>query len=715
MADSSSSGTLDVSDVKILVSCHKPSVIPDSDMFLPVHVGARFADKALPGAVSDNDGDNISSRNFSFSEMSGQYWAWKNLGADKAPYVGQCHYRRFFCFDGKPHRANDHAQIELPLLDEAAIAEYRLADEALILDAIARVDAIVPPRWSVVGVPTPHGPQNTIRSHMEAYELVDHASFDLFLDVVEQRQPDYAPYVRRYLDGSEYIGYNCFILRRDLFDELCAYEFDVLLAFDKLFDYNNRTPTQMRICGYLGEVLFSAYVNKLRDEGAMRVREVPLTFFFETAHGASAPDLFQAGSSVSGRSLVRRGLAKAGRMLGSALRGKTGEAYPAEAAPVPSESAEAASVLVTVIVPVHNLQNYVIPCLESIRLQTHGRLQVIVVDDGSTDDTRALVEEFARADDRFSVMAQEKSNAGVARNRGMERAQGEYLLFFDGDDLMDPAMVQLLLERALETDADVTVCRARSFCENPTEPTDENFGPFGVDLARVHTADDMRGRVFSSCVGWPWDKLFRTDFVQKNILSFQSLSSTNDAAFVFESLVLAERVAFVSEALAFHRRRPGSIEGSRHASPHNAYAAFLAICDRLSQLPGWSEGLEIECVNWALGHLRWNYRTLSGEARNEAFGDYLQVLELAQDWDRAMFGHREDWWVRDTLGRADRPAQELLADQVIDMTYGVEDLAKLHRRVGELEAQVEGIRRSVSFRMGRAITAPLRKLRDRVQ
>ena len=683
-------------------------------MFLPVQVGARFAGELLPGTTPDNSGDNISNRNFSFSEMSGQYWAWKNLSATEADYVGQCHYRRFFCFDGLSHAANDHAQIELPLLDDATIAEYRLADDALILDALTQADAIVPQTWSVVGVPTPHGPRDTIRSHMEAYDLVDHDSFDLFLDVVEQRQSGYAPYVRRYLEGTDYIGYNCFIMRRDLFDELCAYEFDVLLAFDKLFDYNHRTPTQMRICGYLGEVLFSAFVNKLREEGNARVKEVPLTFFFETAPGASAPSLPRAAGAPS---LVRRGASKVKRMLrGSSSSDATGREDVFASEPVAQESAEAKAALVTVVVPVHNLQDYVAPCLESIQSQTHENLQVIVVDDGSTDETLAIARKIADADDRFQVISQEKSNAGEARNRGMAEARGNYLLFFDGDDLMDGAMVQLLLERALEANADVTVCRAASFHDDPTCPTSENFGPYGVDLARVHTAEDMRGRVFSSCVGWPWDKLFRADFVRENALEFQSLSSTNDAAFVFEALALAERVAFVPQVLAFHRRRAGSIEGSRHASPHNALAAFEAIRDRLSELPSWGDGLDSECVNWALSHLRWNYRTLEGDARNEAFSDYLSVLTLTDGWERSQFEHREDWWVREALVNEDRTVSLLLADRTIDVNYGEEDLAKLRRRVYCLESvelkrrdmELTALYDSKSYKVGRAIGAPVR-------
>ena len=86
-------------NIKILVSCHKPVCIPCSDLYLPVHVGS-LGKETIPGCQRDDCGENISDRNFTFCEMSGQYWAWKNLEAD---YVGQCHYRRFFNFDEKKY------------------------------------------------------------------------------------------------------------------------------------------------------------------------------------------------------------------------------------------------------------------------------------------------------------------------------------------------------------------------------------------------------------------------------------------------------------------------------------------------------------------------------------------------------------------------------------------------------------------------------------
>lgn len=264
-------------DIKILVSCHKSVCTPKNDMFIPVHVGS-LGKATIEGYQRDDEGENISSRNFTFCEMSGQYWAWKNLSAD---YVGQCHYRRYFCFDGKSHKANDHAQIEDKCLSPYSINDYMIADELAIRNNVEPYDLVRAPYWSVKGVPTPDGPQKTIREHMVAYGLVSDEAFDRLISICEELQPDYRDELVSYLDGDKYLGYNCFIMKRQLFDRLCEFEFSILGKFDSEFSYEGLTATQKRICGYLGEVLYSVFVAHVSKEG-VSVNEIPLVFFDET-------------------------------------------------------------------------------------------------------------------------------------------------------------------------------------------------------------------------------------------------------------------------------------------------------------------------------------------------------------------------------------------------------------------------------------------------
>lgn len=264
-------------NIKILVSCHKPVCIPCSDLYLPVHVGS-LGKETIPGCQRDDCGENISDRNFTFCEMSGQYWAWKNLEAD---YVGQCHYRRFFNFDEKKYESNDHAQIEDDCLSPLSIKKYQLANESLIRDCVEKVDLVRAPYWDVRGVPTPCGPKKTIRDHMCAYGLVTQAELDHMVDICKIAQPDYVDELVAYLNGSKYLGYNCFVMKKTLFDELCAFEFSILQQFDFEYDYENKTTTHKRICGYLGEILYSVFVSHISKRG-IKIAERPLVFFEET-------------------------------------------------------------------------------------------------------------------------------------------------------------------------------------------------------------------------------------------------------------------------------------------------------------------------------------------------------------------------------------------------------------------------------------------------
>lgn len=265
-------------NIKILISCHKGVAHPKSDLFLPVHVGAE-GKAPLEGMQPDNEGENISDRNFTYSELTAQYWAWKNLDAD---YVGLCHYRRYFCFDGERHRANDHAQIEDACLCPSAVERYHIDDARAIRAVLESHDVICAPEWSVLGVPTPEGAKRTVRSHMVGYDLLTDADLDELVRICRELKPDYADELVSYLDGNRYLGYNCFVMGRELFGRLCEFEFPILEEFDRNFSYEGLTGNRRRICGYLGEILFSTFIGHLERVEGRPVFRAPLVFFEQT-------------------------------------------------------------------------------------------------------------------------------------------------------------------------------------------------------------------------------------------------------------------------------------------------------------------------------------------------------------------------------------------------------------------------------------------------
>ena len=113
---------------------------------------------------------------------------------------------------------------------------------------------------------------------------------------------------------------------------------------------------------------------------------------------------------------------------------------------------------VSVIVAAYNIQDYIVKCLESISNQTYKNLEVIVVDDGSSDNTGKLADEFANNDSRFIVIHKENGGVSSARNKGIEVASGDFIGFVDGDDTIEFDMYEMLISNAIKYDADISHC-----------------------------------------------------------------------------------------------------------------------------------------------------------------------------------------------------------------------------------------------------------------
>lgn len=271
---------LEEPSIKIVISCHKEIDYPKSDVYLPIHLGASSASNPLPGMQPDDEGDNISARNFTYCELTAQYWAWKHLDTD---YIGQCHYRRYFYFGSGKHKANDHLQIEVPNLSPASIHEFQLEDSSLIREIVAQHDVVVAPQWDVSKAPTPCGMKATVREHMVSYGLMLDEDVDRLIEITRHLKPEYVDGLVGYLNGKSYRGYNCFIMRKGLFHRLCDFEFPILQEFDASFDYDNMRTTRKRICGYFAEILYSVFVNQLIAEGGHDIVERPLLFFDDTS------------------------------------------------------------------------------------------------------------------------------------------------------------------------------------------------------------------------------------------------------------------------------------------------------------------------------------------------------------------------------------------------------------------------------------------------
>ena len=287
---------------------------------------------------------------------------------------------------------------------------------------------------------------------------------------------------------------------------------------------------------------------------------------------------------------------------------------------------------VSVVIPVYNIAAHLRQCLDSVVGQSLQDIEIICVDDGSTDESYAILEEYVRQDPRIRVIRQENAGPGVARNTGLQYATGEYLIFLDSDDWFEKDFLELMLRRARETDADVTICTATEFDTN----TGKELPSEWMLKVRLLPGDVFSPREAADCLfqftyGWPWDKLYRRSFVSRAELSYPPLRNSEDLAFVFHSVAAADRIAILHRSMIHHRvNRAESVSNSRKQAPDVPYRAMLLLRDRLKE-GGLYEYCEQSFMNWAMDFLVWNAANMGDRAAQKA---YLGTLK--KEWLPAM-------------------------------------------------------------------------------
>lgn len=164
--------------------------------------------------------------------------------------------------------------------------------------------------------------------------------------------------------------------------------------------------------------------------------------------------------------------------------------------------------LISIIVPVYNVQDYLYRCVDSLLRQTYSNLEIILIDDGSTDRSLNMCRKFAEADARIKIVSQPNKGIGAVRNIGLSCARGEYVAFVDSDDWIEPDMYESLLGVMLNECADIVCCSHFRDMENKSELSNA-IGNSVVTLTREEAFEALR--VGKLVLNFLWDKLFRRE------------------------------------------------------------------------------------------------------------------------------------------------------------------------------------------------------------
>lgn len=247
--------------------------------------------------------------------------------------------------------------------------------------------------------------------------------------------------------------------------------------------------------------------------------------------------------------------------------------------------------IISVIVPVYNSSKYLKECLDSILNQTLIDIEVICVDDGSTDESPLILEEYASRDSRLQILKQENKGAGAARNLGMTIAKGKYLSFLDSDDFFSPDMLKHAYLNAEIYSSDITIFGYNKFFEDISSNSKREYGIswWSIPKSEVFSKNDVPDTIFDISTPCPWNKLFRHSFILDNDLKFQEISKCNDLYFVFSAFYSAKIISILDECLLSYRvGSKSSLQSNTYRSPCDIYSALEAVCDRCSKSSSWN-------------------------------------------------------------------------------------------------------------------------------
>lgn len=211
--------------------------------------------------------------------------------------------------------------------------------------------------------------------------------------------------------------------------------------------------------------------------------------------------------------------------------------------------------VISVILPIHNSERYIEETLKSVGAQTFSDIEIICVNDGSTDNTERIIRSFMEKEERITLINQRNQYAGVARNNGMKVARGKYMVFWDADDCFEPELLEQLYAKAEEDQADICVCDAVQF-DNITGKDytlvrylKQDYLPDSIPFSRKDSANIL----FNFTTDVPWNKMYRREFVEQHGLQFEDRKRGNDHYFVLLAFALAERITIVDKKLYRYR------------------------------------------------------------------------------------------------------------------------------------------------------------------
>lgn len=265
--------------------------------------------------------------------------------------------------------------------------------------------------------------------------------------------------------------------------------------------------------------------------------------------------------------------------------------------------------MISVIVPIYNTEPYLPECLDSILAQTYTNLEILLIDDGSTDRCGEICDQYAARDPRVRVFHTENRGLSIARNLGLDNAKGDYIGFVDSDDWIEHDMYEVLLKKLIQMDADIVTCR---FYQEYTDRTEENPGPeseFAVEGDEVLRTYLLNKAICQDA----WNNLYKSDLFHS--VRFPEGRAFEDIATKYLLLQEAKKLVYIPDCLLHYRNRKNSLSNDHSLKSLVDY--WLAYKERFDALSPISDEYYRLTLSEAISAVSRTWRWIAGCSEEE--------------------------------------------------------------------------------------------------
>ena len=238
---------------------------------------------------------------------------------------------------------------------------------------------------------------------------------------------------------------------------------------------------------------------------------------------------------------------------------------------------------ITVVIPVYNVEDYLDRALKTVVNQTYKNLEIIIVNDGSTDNSEDIVLKYKEKDKRIIYIKQKNAGLSEARNAALKEMTGEYVFFFDSDDFLELNIIEILYEAIRKENADMAICGYYSYNEDSDVRHETNHINENVEIIDTQKINFMKEQyIHHKYENHVWDKLYKTSIIKENHLKFNS-QMIEDILFNMEIYPYLNKIVYIKQPLYNYCIRNTSITGKYNVNLFDMYVQLFELLEKYSK------------------------------------------------------------------------------------------------------------------------------------